>query len=151
MLSQSASSVANRQAAPVLLTIYVYDQCGGCETEGPGCGQCKALDKIQGMARAQLGDRLYDGSIEYRTYNTRTKAHALGLIERSARYGAPDELAGVVPVAFIGTDAAGLYLPGEALMPHVGEMMDRYMGGESVAKIQDDIMAIYYSNINYND
>ena len=143
--SEPAGS-SSYESTPVLLTIYLFDQCGGCETEGPGCGQCKVMDRIQGAVRAQLGDRLYDGSIEYRTFNSRTKTHALGLVERRKLYGVPDEFASVIPITFIGTGESGLYLLGDALIPYIGEMLDRYIGEDDIEAIQGDAMKIYHDN-----
>jgi hypothetical protein len=131
------------KAGPVLLTIYLYDQCGGCESEGPGCGRCKDMDRVQGAVRSQLGDRLYDGSIEYRTFNSRTRVHFIGHIERCERYGVPADMQNIQPAAFIGADESGLYLLGDGLMPYIREMLDRYIAGENIHIIQDDVTGIF--------
>ena len=124
---------------PVLLTLYIHDQCGGCGVDVPGCGDCKDMDLLHLLIKSQLGDRLYDGSIEYRMFNTRFTAQEQNRTLRSEQYGAPQGIRHIRPVAFIGTQEAGLYLFGEALMPYVGGMLDRYVAGEDMEWIQQEI------------
>jgi len=138
----AAASVGQKRG-PVLLTVYLYDRCGGCGVDSPGCGDCKDIVKYHGIIKRQLGDRLYDGAIVYRMLNCRLLAYDGACGERGARYGVPHEIQYIRPMTYIGAEDSGLYLPGEALLPHIGEMLDRYAAGEDMGVIQKDIINIY--------
>jgi len=127
----------------ILLTIFLFDRCGGCGSDNPGCGDCKDVNRVHDIIKAQLGDRLYDGSIEYRILNCRYSANDAACQERGALYGVPEDLLALLPITFIGAMNNGIYLPGEALFPFVKEMLDRYAGGEELNEIQADILSIY--------
>jgi len=126
----------------ILLTIFLFDRCGGCGSDNPGCGDCKDVNRVHDIIKAQLGDRLYDGSIEYRILNCRYSVNDTACQERGARYGVPEDVLALLPITFIGAPDNGIYLPGEALFPYVKEMLDRYAGGEELNKIQADILLI---------
>ena len=143
LLTQIPAAASVRRPGPVLLTVYIYDRCGGCGVNSPGCGDCKDIQKYHGIVKKQLGDRLYDGTIVYRMYNMRLLAYQTEDEDRGARYGVPAELREIRPMTYIGAADSGLYLPGEALLPYVGEMLDRYEGGENLADIQKDIIRIH--------
>lgn len=128
---------------PVFLIVYAYDQCGGCGVDGPGCGDCKDIDRYHAIIKGQFGDRLYNSGIEYRMFNCRILAHGEALRERCAAYGVPDDMLYIRPMTLIGTEDAGLYLPGEDLLFYAGEMLDRYAAGENAAGIQSDIASIF--------
>ena len=129
---------------PVLLTVFVYDLCGGCSSavESVGCGECKDINRYHGIVRVQMGDRLYDGSIEYRILNCRENDNNDISDQRGRRYGVPEELLLIRPMTYIGTEDRGLYLPGEDALHYVKEALDRYQAGEDVGDIQGDIMSL---------
>jgi len=129
-------------AEPIRLTVFVYDNCGGCGVGLTGCGTCDIQDRLHFQIHAQLGDRLHDGTIRYRLHNTRLDIQNDMWIEHSERYGVSEELRNTLPVAFIGNEYEGLYLAGDDLMPFVQEMLDRYLAGEDREEIQRDIMRL---------
>ena len=130
---------AQEYAEPIRLTVFVYDSCGGCGVGMLGCGTCDIQDRLHFQIVAQFGDRLHDGSIRYRLHNTRLDIQNDMWQEYSVRFGVAEDLRGVLPVAFIGTEYAGLYLAGDALVPFIQEMLDRYLAGEAREDIQRDI------------
>jgi hypothetical protein len=138
-----AAASVQEKPGPVLLTVYLYDKCGGCGVNSPGCGDCKDIVKYHGIIKKQLGDRLYDGTITYRMLNCRLLVYNDACSERAKLYGAPEDIQNVRPLTFIGAEDSGLYLPGTALLPYVGEMLDRYIAGEDIGNIQKDIVGIY--------
>jgi len=139
----STASVNQERRAPVRLTVYLYDDCGGCGANNPGCGECKDIDRYHNIIKKQFGERLYDGGIEYRMYNCRLDVNENNRLALGERYGVPEALRNVRPVAYIGGEDAGLYLPGEALLHYVGETLDRYAAGEEPDGIQNDVLRIY--------
>ena len=143
LLPGSSGPVGSVESSePVLLTVYIYDRCGGCSgsVETLGCGECKDTVTLHGIIKKQLGDRLYDGTIEYRLLNCRNSIHEEGCVRRGERYGVDEEWKYVRPVAYIGAEESGLYLPGENAMPLIKEMLDRYIQHENIALIQQDIL-----------
>jgi hypothetical protein len=130
-------------AEPIQLIVYLYDRCGGCGADNLGCGECKTTVKYHGLIKAQLGDRLYDGTIMYRTLNCRLLEHDRACEARGEKYGMPKDYYGVRPVTYIGGEDSGLYLPGEVMLPYVGAMLDRYAAGEEPGAIQADIAELY--------
>jgi len=146
LLTQIPAAASARRAQPVLLTVYLYDKCGGCGVDSPGCGECKEIVKYHAIIKKHLGDRLYDGTIVYRMLNVRLLVYNGDCADRGARYGVPAELIGIRPMTYIGSEDSGLYLPGEALLPHIGEMLDRYVRGENIGDIQRDILGIYHGS-----
>jgi hypothetical protein len=131
------------EAESVLLTVYIYDRCGGCGDNNPGCGECVETLRYHGIINEQLGDRLYGGPIVYRLFNCRLDAHEEARVTRGKSYGVPESLLHIRPMIYIGDEAEGVYLPGEALIAYAGEMLDRYVAGESMESIRNDIMDIY--------
>jgi hypothetical protein len=148
LVSPSAGVISKK--APVLLTVYIYDQCGGCGVDGPGCGECKESVKCHGIIKEQFGGRLYDGTIEYRLLNCRINAHEAARAARGEIYGVPDGLRHIRPVTYIGDENGGLYLPGEALLPYAAEMLDRYINGAELNETQNEILEIYENANKYN-
>jgi hypothetical protein len=143
--SEGASTNASATPAPtekvydVELTVFCFDQCGGCGVDSPGCGDCQDITRYHGIIKGQLGNRLYDGTMLYRILNCRLEANDRAYDAFSAAYAIPQELYGYLPVVFIGDETQGVYLIGEPMMDYVGEYLDRYLTGEDVATIQADI------------
>jgi len=130
-------------AEPVLLHVYLFDRCGGCGSDNPGCGECKDVNRTHDTIKGQLGDRLYNGTIVYRILNCRYTANEIACKERGEQYGVPVELMNFRPITYIGTEDAGLYLPGDGLLPFAAEIIDRYIGGDGLTEIQADILKVY--------
>ena len=145
LLTQIPAAASVRRASPVLLRVYLYDRCGGCGSNTPGCGDCKDTQKDHGIIKKQLGDRLYDGTITYRMLNCRLLVNNAECGDWAARYGVPEEYLNIRPLTFIGTEDSGIYLPGIQMLPYIGEMVDRYEGGDNISDIQNDILRIYDS------
>ena len=124
---------------PVLLTVFVYDDCGGCGVGDLGCGTCDIFDELNMLMRDKFGDRLNDGSITYRLFNTRIQTNEENRRIRVERYGVPPEHQNTLPVAFIGTAYEGIFLAGDENMLFVKEKLDRYLAGESITDIQESI------------
>jgi len=140
--TQTASMAAvKKNSAPIMLAIYNYDLCGGCSgsVDTRGCGDCKDTVKLHAVIKKQLGDRLYDGTIEYRILNTRVRANEEARLQWGQRYGVPAESRYIRPVAYIGWPDSGVYLLGDEAMKYVGEALDRLVRGEDAESVQRDI------------
>ena len=138
----ASASENGQNQRPVELSVYLYDECGGCGANNPGCGECRLIDRYHGIIKKQFGDRLYEGGIEYRMFNCRLDVNDLRRVEKSALFGVPGRLRNARPITFIGSDGDGVYLPGEETLNYAGEALDRYMAGEDVEIIQRDILSI---------
>jgi len=123
------------------LHIYLDDRCGGCGVDSPGCGNCEDMVTYHGIIKAQLGDRLYDGSIEYRMLNCRLLANEERYEEAAAAFGVPDELYPWLPTTFIGQPGHGLYLVGEASLQIVGQTLDKLIAGADIQALQAELNA----------
>jgi len=139
---EPVAEVASVEPEPVLLTVFLYDSCGGCGVGLLGCGTCDVQDRLHLQILAQFGDRLHDGSITYRLLNTRLDINEATRQERSDGFGVPEEMRRILPIAFIGNEGEGVFLVGDAVMPYVQEMLDRYVAGEDVADLQSDIFEL---------
>lgn len=143
--SEGASTDATATPAPtertyeVELTVFCFDQCGGCGVDSPGCGDCQDIVRYHAIIKGQLGNRLYDGTMLYRILNCRLEANDRSYDAYSATYGIPQELYGYLPVVFIGDETHGIYLVGEPMLDYVGEYLDRYLAGEDIATLQAEI------------
>lgn len=143
--SEGASTDATATPAPtertyeVELTVFCFDQCGGCGVDSPGCGDCQDIVRYHAIIKGQLGNRLYDGTMLYRILNCRLEANDRSYDAYSAAYGIPQELYGYLPVVFIGDETHGIYLVGEPMLDYVGEYLDRYLAGEDIATLQAEI------------
>ena len=125
---------------PVQITVFLYDDCGGCGVGNLGCGPCLDLERLNIFIRTQFGERLNDGSIEYRILNTRISTNNEAHAERSVLYGVPAELRTTLPIAFIGNDEYGIFLPGEDLMEYVYRMFAKYSDRECLTQLQNEIL-----------
>jgi len=117
-----------QEAAPVPLTVFLYDNCGGCGVGLQGCGACDEQDRLHLMIFRQFGNRLHDGGIVYRLFNTRLPMHDENRRELSEAFGMAEELRGVLPVAFIGDGEHGIYVVGEDMMAGLMEIFDEFVG-----------------------
>lgn len=127
------------EGVDVELVVFLFDKCGGCGTDNPGCGNCKDMVKFHGIIKESLGDRLYDGTIYYAMHNCRVELNDAMYDEYFKRYGIPEDLYGYRPATFIGTPDGGLYLLGEQMLPYVQKYIDMYLEGGDLAEIQADI------------
>lgn len=127
----------SEEVPPLRLRIYVVDRCGGCGTDGPGCGDCAEMGRLHGIVKEALGDRLYDGSMEYTMPNCRTVV-LLDEYKQVARdFGVYDDLYGYFPAAFITrTDGSGVFVVGEGMLSSLDEVIDAFERGDSVEDIQ---------------
>ena len=138
------------ETEPLQLRICVYDRCGGCGADGPGCGNCDEIGRLHGIVKETLGDRLYDGSMLYTMPNCRV----LVVLEEYKQYckdfGVYDELYGYYPAAFIlRPDGSGVFAVGEEMMTSLGEIIDAFERGDSTEEIQkwvDDRRAEVYND-----
>jgi hypothetical protein len=131
--------------SPILLTVFVFDSCGGCGVGLTGCGACDVKDSLHIRLLNQFGGfggRLHDGSIEYRLLNTRLLENGDLHQERNDRFGVPEGLRNMLPAAFIGTAYEGIYLIGDDIVPFVQPMLDRYLAGEDRLELQREIMGL---------
>jgi len=146
LLTQTASFAVNYEnAAPVLLTVYLDDLCGGCSgsVNTIGCGDCKDTAKLHAIIKKQLGDRLYDGTIEYRMLNTRVQVNEETRLQWAQRYDVPAESRHIRPAAYIGWPETGVYLLGDEAMVFVREALDRLVRGEDAEAVQRDMTELF--------
>ena len=120
------------EATPTDIIIFLFDRCGGCGVDSPGCGECKDILKAHGVVKEQLGDRIYDGTLTLRLYNCRYKEYREMLAEYLATYAVEDEFLDMLPMTFIGSKEGGIYLPGQDGIESICEMLDRYLAGEDL-------------------
>jgi len=129
--------------APSGIPLYIYldDRCGGCGVDSPGCGDCEDMVTYHGIIRRQLGDRLYDGSIEYRMFNCRLLVNQEMYEQTADAFEVPRELFPWLPSTFIGEAGQGVYLVGEASLEIVGETLDKLIAGADPTELQAEINA----------
>ena len=147
LLTTASGVVIRGPASPVLLTVYTIDFCIGCSesSDGGGCGECREIVKLHTLIKKQLGGRLYDGTIVYRMYNCRNSELERASARHAERYGIPADLRRILPIAYIGAEGSGVYLPGEEAMQYIQVILDRYIRGENADAIQLDIAQILNS------
>ena len=146
------------EGVDVELVVFLFDKCGGCGTDNPGCGNCKEMVKFHGIIKESLGDRLYDGTIYYAMHNCRIELNDAMYDEYFKRYGISEDLYGYRPAAFIGTPDGGLYLLGEQMLPYVQKYIDKYLEGGDLEAVQEEINAErlaeiekFYGSEEYSD
>lgn len=125
------------ETEPLQLRIFVYDRCGGCGADGPGCGDCDEIGRLHGIVKGVLGDRLYDGSLNYTMPNCRI----IVLLDEYKQYcqdfGVYDDLYGYFPAAFIiRPDGSGVFMVGEEMLSSLGEVIDAFERGDSAEEVQ---------------
>ena len=136
-----ASPEATKSAYDVELYVFLFDKCGGCGVDSPGCGNCQDIARYHGIIKGQLGNRLYDGTILYRMLNCRLEASDRSYEAYYAAYGIPQDLYGYLPTIYIGTPEGGVYLVGEKMLDYVGEYLDKYLASDDLAALQQEIDA----------
>lgn len=135
-----ASTVPNAQpAAPAPLTIFLVDKCGGCGVDSPGCGNCEDTVIYHGVVKEQLGDRLYNGSIEYRMLNCKMLANDALADEYAEAFDVSDDVRKRLPLIFIGEAGNGVYIFGEEGLSIIAEVMDKYQAGMDTEALQQEI------------
>jgi len=136
------ATVNQEPAGPPMLRIFLFDACGGCGVGDTGCGECLEYIRVHLNVRNQLGERFNDGSVLFSMYNTRNLANEDIRLEVAAAHGVPDELAGIRPTFFIGDETGGLFMAGDEMLSYVGIMLERYLSGEAVESIQEDVLGM---------
>ena len=131
---------ATAEGVPVPeLCLFLYDACGGCGVDSPGCGNCEEMIRYHGILKKQLGDALYDGGLRYSMINYRY----LGSDELYARYYEDykvyEDLYGVLPIVFLGYPDDGVFIWGEPGLSIVGEMVQLYKDDTPSAELQTHV------------
>ena len=126
-------------AGAIPLTVFVYDNCGGCGVGLQGCGACDVQDALHILMLRIFGQRLHGEEMTYRLLNTRHDAHNYAWQEKLQVFAVPDEHGAALPMAFIGTEQRGVFVPSE-LIAVVDEFFDRFASGEDVAGLQAEIL-----------
>ncbi len=120
---------------PPHMDIYVYDDCGSCESELPGCGECKEVIAAENMATTTFRDELKKKRITYKVINLRTeKAANDEYLALSDRLGISKEDRNRFPV---------FYVDGE---PFIG--MDSWDTAVEAARTQ---RGTFYFGVNSGD
>lgn len=132
-------SMAQEDELPTELTIFLYDRCGACGSNGPECGECKDTLRMHDMVKRKLGDRLYDGTIRYRILNCRMDANRALYEQMCDAFGVDAESRSALPITFLGDASRGVYMVSEPMLEHVAEMLDRLVLSEDVQSLQLEI------------
>lgn len=114
--------------AGVGLIVFVWDPCGGCGMDNPGCGECKDMLMYHDTIKKQLGDRLYDGSLVYRMHNCKLTVNEEKYKEYLELFGREED---GLPAVFIGDAEDGVVLFGVEKLETVAEVLDQYLAGET--------------------
>ena len=139
----SAVADATESTYDVEMYVFLFDTCGGCGVDSPGCGDCQDIVRYHGIIKSQLGNRLYDGTILYRVLNCRLEANDRMYDAYSAAYGVPQDLYGYLPTVYLGTPEGGVYLVGEKMLDRVGEFLDKYLASTDLFALQAEIDETY--------
>lgn len=123
------------QPLPINLIIFLFDPCGGCGVSPSGCGNCEYTDETHGIIKKQLGDRLYDGSIEYRIFNTKFADNIELYNQYAADYSVEESQRGQLPMIFFGESALGVYARGQDAIERAGEILDEYIAANYPAQL----------------
>ncbi len=87
---------------PPHMDIYVYDDCGSCESELPGCGECKEVMAAENMATTTFRDEIQKKRITYKVINLRTEKDAYDeYLALSDRLGISKEDRNRFPVFYV--------------------------------------------------
>ncbi|MGI6173036.1 MAG: hypothetical protein ACOYI8_03955 [Christensenellales bacterium] len=140
----ACGAFAEEQGSPLKLRVFVYDRCGGCGADGPGCGDCDEVWRLHAIVKGALGDRLYDGSLEYTMPNCRMLLLLDEYEQYCDTYGVYDDLYGLFPAAFVlREDGSGVFAVGEGLLASIDVVIDAFERGDSAEDIQAQIDALY--------
>ena len=122
--------------APVDLYVFLWDRCGGCGVDAPGCGECRDTERYHLSIKEQLGDEMYDGSVTYRMLNCRYEEFRVQFAVFSENYGVREDWLNVLPAVFIGRDGAGVYMIGEEAIGDIAEILHEYEETDDVEALQ---------------
>lgn len=132
----AGTALAETQA-PLQLRIFVYDRCGGCGADGPGCGDCDELARLHAIVKDVLGDKLYDGSLDYTMPNCRMLLLLEEYEQYIANYHVYDELYGIFPAAFVlRSTGDGVFLIGEDALHWLDEVVEALERGDRTEEVQ---------------
>lgn len=126
--------------APVDLYVFLWDRCGGCGVDAPGCGECRDTERFHLSIKDQLGTKIYDGSVTYRMLNCRYEEFRVQFAEFSESYGVREEWKDLLPAVFIGREGSGVYMTGEEAIGDIGEILTAYEAGEDPEALQQRII-----------
>lgn len=111
------------QAAPMPVTCYLYDPCGGCAGVLPGCGDCEVELALSNALSPLLQARRDSGQIVLRLRNTLDPVYeaeyreALQSMARADAYNA-------LPAFFLGEGADAVLLLGEESLSALPDAVD---------------------------
>ena len=128
------------------LYVFLWDRCGGCGVDAPGCGECRDTERYHLSIKEQLGDRMYDGTLTYRMLNCRYEEFRQQYAQFQESYGVQTEWHDLLPAVFIGRDGSGVYMTGEAAIADVGEVLAAYEAAaddEALQALQQEIFDRY--------
>ena len=133
---------------PVDLYIFLWDRCGGCGVDVPGCGECRDTERFHLSVKDQLGARLYDGSLTYRILNCRYEENREKFEKFSTDYNVAEAWFDYLPAVFIGRNGSGVYMVGEDAIEDVGATLDAYLGGEDLEELQQALCDKYEASLS---
>jgi hypothetical protein len=122
-------------ATPLDLIVFLYDGCGDCGVNSPGCGDCQEIVRYHGIIKKQLQNKLYT-SVTYRMLNCRMLHNKEAYEQFFNDYEVEEKLYGHLPTTFIGHGKHGVYLVGEPMLAYVGKVIEAYERSEDIMAIQ---------------
>lgn len=140
----SAWAEVEEDVPPIELKAYVFDLCGGCGADGPGCGNCSEIVRYHGIFKGQLGDQLYDGTMIYRMVNCRLVVNRDAYTACFEELELDQSLYGMFPTVFIGCESGTVHLVGESMLEYAGAVVDALKQGDDAAQVQtwvDEVFA----------
>lgn len=123
-------------AAPVVLTAYLYDPCGGCAGIIPGCGDCEEELALSNRLSMLLTEPLNGGSAVLRLRNMLDdvyQAEYLDILAQHGEAGRKNEL----PMFTIGEGEAASLLFGEAGIEALPEALDAAISARPPEEAKD--------------
>lgn len=124
------------EAPPIELKAFVFDLCGGCGADGPGCGNCREIVRYHGIFKGQLEDQLYDGTMVYRMLNCRLVVNRDAYTDCFEELELEQPLYGMFPTVFISCEGDTVHLVGESMLEYVGAVVEALKQGDDAAEIQ---------------
>ncbi len=140
--SAGAPTATAESAEAPELSLFLYDACGGCGVDSPGCGNCEEMVRYHGILKKQLGDALYDGGLRYSMINYRYLGSADMYARYYEEYKVREDLYGILPIVFLGYPDDGVFIWGETGLDIVGEMVQLYKEGMPRLELQAHIDAL---------
>ena len=141
--AEAAAPESAAESEAVELYVFLWDRCGGCGVDAPGCGECRDTERFHLSIKNQLGSELYDGSVTYRMLNCRYEEFRVQFDEFSERYGVQEEWRNLLPAVFIGRGGSGVYMIGEEAIEDVAEVLHAFEAAEDLAPLQQQIFDRY--------